>query len=118
MPDDVVVPTGTCATAAGVYLGFALAGLPVRVVAVRMVPMVITGPGKLRRIAAKTDRLLRRHGLTIPARWGDLLWVDAFAGPRYGIADPPAERAVQDVGPHAGFRHNRKGVGEGKSVSV
>src|SRR3546814_14545334 len=71
---------------------------------VRMVPMVITGPGKLRRIAAKTDRLLRRHGLTIPARWGDLLWVDAFAGPRYGIADPQAERAVQDVAHHAGFQ--------------
>ena len=104
MPDDVVVPTGTCATAAGVYLGFALANLPVRVVAVRMVPMIVTGPRKMRRMAEKTDAILRSHGLTASARWGDVLWIDDYAGPGYGLTNPRAERAERDVAAHEGFR--------------
>jgi len=104
MPDDVVVPTGTCATAAGIYLGFALADLPVRVVAVRMVPMIITGPRKMRRMAEKTDAILRGHGLTAPARWGEVLWIDDFAGPGYGLTNSRAEHAERDVAAHEGFR--------------
>jgi len=104
MPDDVVVPTGTCATAAGVYLGFALADLPVRVVAVRMVPMIITGPRKMRRMAEQTYKLLRSHGLAVPARWGELLWIDDFAGPGYGLTNPRADKAERDVAAHGEFR--------------
>ncbi|WP_084437964.1 1-aminocyclopropane-1-carboxylate deaminase/D-cysteine desulfhydrase [Niveispirillum irakense] len=104
LPHDVVVPTGTCATAAGVYLGFALAGVPVRMVAVRMVPMIVTGPRKMVRMAHETDRLLRRHGLTAPPRWGELLWVDDFAGPGYGLAGPVADRAAEDVAGLGAFR--------------
>ncbi|PCE30709.1 1-aminocyclopropane-1-carboxylate deaminase/D-cysteine desulfhydrase [Burkholderia ubonensis] len=103
-PDDVVVPTGTCATAAGVYLGFALGGIAVRVVAVRMVPMIVTGPAKLLRMARQTERLLRRHGLSAPARWGELLWVNAHAAPGYGRAGVVAERARADVAQLGAFR--------------
>jgi D-cysteine desulfhydrase len=104
MPDDVVVPTGTCATAAGVYLAFAMAGLPVRVVAVRMVPMIVTGPGKMKRMAEETLSLLRLHGFTGTVRWGDLLWVDGCAGPGYGLSNPLADRAKRDVGEAGSFR--------------
>ena len=41
MPEDVVVAAGSCGTAAGLALGFALAGVPVRVVAVRVVPRIV-----------------------------------------------------------------------------
>lgn len=104
LPDDVVVPTGTCATAAGVYLGFALAGLHVRVVAVRMVPMIVTGPAKLLRMVRQTEWLLRRYGLTATARWGALLWTNDHAGPSYGRGGLVAERARADVEQFGAFR--------------
>jgi len=104
MPNDVVVPTGTCATTAGVYLAFAMAGLPVRVVAVRMVPMIVTGPRKMKRMAEQTLSLLRLHGFAGAVRWGDLLWVDSCAGPGYGLSNPLADRAECDVAEAGSFR--------------
>jgi D-cysteine desulfhydrase len=103
-PEDVVVPTGTCATVAGVYLGLALAGLPIRVVAVRMVPMLITGAGKLRRLAAETLTLLRRAGYRGEPRWGEVLWLDDYAAPGYSRGNPGAERAMEDVAALSDFR--------------
>ena len=43
-------------------------------------------------------------GLVAPARWGEVLWVDDFAGPGYGLTNPMAEQAECDVAAHAGFR--------------
>lgn len=103
-PDDIVVPTGTCATVAGVYLGLALSGLPIRVVAVRMVPMLITGPGKLRRLAVETLALLRRAGFRGEPRWGEVLWLDDYAAPGYSLGNPGAERAMEDVAELSDFR--------------
>ncbi len=97
LPDDIVVPTGTCATAAGVYLGMALARLPVRVVAVRMVPQLWTSPNKLRHCANKTLALLRRAGFNEPVNWGDLLWVGEHFPPGYGLSNPRADAAIKDV---------------------
>ena len=102
--DDVVVPTGTCATAAGLVLGFAMAGLKVRVVAVRMVPMLITGPGKMRKLAQRTLALLREAGYDKPVTLGEILWLDKFAGPGYGLTNPQSDRAAQDVAELADFR--------------
>ncbi len=104
MPDDVVVPTGTCATAAGLLLGLAIAQLPVRVVAVRMVPMLVTGPAKMRRLAARTLELLRGAGFTGEVRLGEMLWIDAQAGPGYGMPNPLGLQAAQDVAEVGGFR--------------
>jgi D-cysteine desulfhydrase len=103
-PEDIVVPTGTCATVAGVYLGLALAGLPIRTVAVRMVPMLITGSGKLRRLAADTLKVLRRAGYRGEPRWGDVLWLDDYAAPGYSKGNPGAERAMADVAALGDFR--------------
>lgn len=104
MIDDIVVPTGTCATAAGVLLGLAMAGLPIRVVAVRMVPMLITGPGKMKNLALKTLALLRQAGYTDEIKLGEILWVDDFAGPGYGLSNPQAEQAASDVAELSDFR--------------
>ena len=97
MVDDIVIPTGTCATAAGVWLGIAMAGLPIRTVPVRMVPMMITGPGKMKKLAMKTLTLLRQAGYTAEPQFGEILWVDDFAGPGYGQSNAAAEQAARDV---------------------
>jgi len=96
-PDDVVVPTGTCATAAGLYLGFAMAELPIRVVAVRVVPLMITGANKLKRMARRTLKILRDAGYRRPLQWGELLWVNDCAAPGYGVAGPEARAAMAEV---------------------
>jgi D-cysteine desulfhydrase len=102
--DDIVVPTGTCATAAGLWLGLAMAGLPVRVVAVRMVPMMITGTAKMKKLAMKTLALLRQAGYTGEPKFGDILWVDEFAAPGYGQSNTEAEQAARDVAMASNFR--------------
>jgi 1-aminocyclopropane-1-carboxylate deaminase/D-cysteine desulfhydrase-like pyridoxal-dependent ACC family enzyme len=94
---DVVVPTGTCATAAGLALGFAMARLPVRVVAARMVPMVVTGPGKLRRLARDSLALLRQAGYRDEVTLGEILWLDQYAGPGYGQPNADSDQAARDV---------------------
>jgi D-cysteine desulfhydrase len=104
MPDDVVVATGTCATAAGLYLGFAIARLPVRVVAVRVVPLIITGSLKLKRMARRTLRILRRAGYAEEVRWGPVLWVNSMAGPGYSQPNPRSLAAMEDVARQGGFR--------------
>lgn len=101
---DVVVPTGTCATAAGLALGFAMAGVPVRVVAVRMVPMMVTGPGKMRRLAQRTLALLQQAGWREPVTLGDILWLDEYAGPGYGLPNARSDQAARDVAELGGFR--------------
>lgn len=95
MPDAVVVPTGTCATAAGLYLGFAIAELPILLVAVRVVPMLLTGPSKLKRMARKTLALLKRGGFEGSPRYGELLWLDDYADPGYAKVNPRAVAAMQ-----------------------
>jgi D-cysteine desulfhydrase len=104
MPDDVIVPTGTCATAAGLYLGFAMAGLPVRVVAVRVVPLVITGVHKLKRMARRTLKILRNSGYRQAVPWGELLWVDDYAAPGYGLASEEAQATMAEVAELGSFR--------------
>lgn len=97
IPDDVVIPTGTCATAAGLFLGFAIAGLPVRVVAARMVTMIITGPRKLKRMVAATLEILRAAGYRGELAPVSLLWLDDLAGPGYARASAEALAAMADV---------------------
>lgn len=104
MPEDVVVPTGTCATAAGLHLGFSLLRFPVRVVAVRVVPKLLTGPGKLKRMAKSALALLRRFGHRDDVQWGDLYWVDDLAAPGYALPNEWTTRAAEDVAALGSFR--------------
>jgi D-cysteine desulfhydrase len=104
MPDDLVVPTGTCATAAGLYLGLSMLRLPVRLVAVRVVPKLITGPGKLLRMANRALALLRRNGYADEVRLGSLQWVDDMAAPGYARPNAWTAPAATDVAAAADFR--------------
>jgi D-cysteine desulfhydrase len=104
MPDDIVVPTGTCATAAGLHLGLSMLRLPVRLVAVRVVPKLITGPGRLQRMAESALALLRRYGYAEEVRMGNLLWVDDMAAPGYARPNAWTIPAATDVAEAGGFR--------------
>ncbi|HEV7991737.1 MAG TPA: pyridoxal-phosphate dependent enzyme [Gemmatimonadaceae bacterium] len=55
--DTIVVPLGTGGTAAGLLVGLALAGLPIRVLGVRVVPRVVANRGRVLRLARRTARL-------------------------------------------------------------
>ncbi|MDE2427615.1 MAG: pyridoxal-phosphate dependent enzyme [Burkholderiales bacterium] len=103
-PDDIVVPTGTCATAAGLWLGLAMADMPIRIVAVRMVPMMITGISKMKKLAMKTLEMLRRAGYRGQPKFGEILWIDEFAAPGYGQTNAGAEQAARDVAECSDFR--------------
>ena len=65
-PDVVHVACGTMGTAAGLAVGFALADLPIRVRAVRVVGRIVTGEGRLRRLVRSTLHLLQSHGVSVP----------------------------------------------------
>jgi D-cysteine desulfhydrase len=60
MPTRVVVPFGTGGTAAGIALGFAIAGLPTQVVAARVVPRVVASRRRLLSLAHSCAKLISR----------------------------------------------------------
>lgn len=66
MPRTVHVACGTMGTAAGMALGFALKGAPVRINAVRVVSPVVTNLRVLRRLLRSTTALLRSRGEEVP----------------------------------------------------
>jgi len=86
MPRQVVVPLGTGGTAAGLWLGFAIAAAPIDVIAVRVVPRIVGRWRRVRRLARGTVDLL--HTLTgerIAEPRPERLRVEhAFYGGRYG----------------------------------
>ena len=59
-PARVVLPLGSGGTAAGLLLGFAIAGLQTEVVAVQVVPRVLANAGRVRRLAERTRRHIAR----------------------------------------------------------
>jgi D-cysteine desulfhydrase len=67
-PDLLVVPLGSGGTAAGLLVGLALAGLPTRVVGVRVVPRIVANRGRVLGLATRTHALLARlAGERLPA---------------------------------------------------
>lgn len=98
VPDVVHVACGTMGTAAGLAVGFALAGLQIRVRAVRVVGRIVTGEGRTRRLARATLRLLRRQGLEVPpdAAAVELLEMDHDRlGPGYGQPTERGRKAME-----------------------
>jgi D-cysteine desulfhydrase len=66
-PTRVVVPLGTGGTAAGLALGFRLAGLRSDVIGARVVPRVIGRAGRVRRLAHETALLIEQvTGESVP----------------------------------------------------
>lgn len=59
-PTRVVVPFGTGGTAAGIALGFAIAGLPSQVVAARVVPRIVASRRRILALAGSCAKLISR----------------------------------------------------------
>jgi D-cysteine desulfhydrase len=83
-PDAIVVPLGSGGTAAGLLLGCQLAHLPVTICAVRVASPWIASERRVRALAARTRRLLRRHGLNFPDVDPPLIVIKHQFGSGYG----------------------------------
>lgn len=59
-PDRVFVPLGSGGTAAGLWLGFSIAAMPIEVVGVRVVPRIVGRVGHVRALAERAAALLSR----------------------------------------------------------
>ena len=103
-PDEIYVATGTMGTAAGLALGLAIAGLPVRVQAVRVTDERFASMVGLQRLTTKTAAMLRSHGVAIPTgveEKTDVEFRDEFFAGGYARWDETTERAVSfaaDIG--------------------
>lgn len=60
LPEEVYVPLGTGGTAAGLALGFCIAGLGIRVVAVRVVPAIVARRSRVLALASRAAALIER----------------------------------------------------------
>jgi D-cysteine desulfhydrase len=97
VPAAVVVPLGTGGTAAGLALAFAIAGLDLRVVGVRVVPWVVGRQGRVLRLAHQAARLIEQiTGKELPAIGRGAVHVvhDAYGG-AYGRETMAARAAAR-----------------------
>ena len=97
-PTHVVVALGSGGTAAGLVLGFALAGLRTRVVAVQVNDRAPRDASRLARLAEGTRRLLERRGAALPpvsVSPSDVQVETRWVGDGYGHRTVEADQAVE-----------------------
>ena len=105
-PSHVVVPFGTGGTAAGLALGFAIAGLPVRVVAARVVPRLVANRRRLLSLARSCARLITHlGGRSVPSVDPSRVQIvnDVYGG-AYGRPLPAATAAAAALLDASGIR--------------
>jgi 1-aminocyclopropane-1-carboxylate deaminase/D-cysteine desulfhydrase-like pyridoxal-dependent ACC family enzyme len=98
LPDRLYVATGTMGTAVGLALGFALAGVPIEVHAVRISHTSITDDTRLARLAEKTASMLHRLDSSIPADLAArmrLVLRHEFFGDGYAQTNAATEHAIE-----------------------
>jgi D-cysteine desulfhydrase len=83
-PEAIIVPLGSGGTAAGLLIGFRLAGWPVEVVAVRVADRWVANRWQVARLVRATTRLLRRYGARVPPGSTRLTVVGTELGAGYG----------------------------------
>lgn len=66
-PEAIAVPLGSGGTAAGLVIGFRLAGWKVAVIGVRVADAWIANRWQVGRLIRSTERVLRYHGCRVPA---------------------------------------------------
>jgi len=111
-PRSVIVPFGTGGTAAGLILGFRIAELDLKVVAVRVVPRIVARKGRLIALARSAARLIESYsGRRLQAVRSDDVEIEHgfFAG-RYGRPLPRVsdESALIDAGVSLDDTYSRK----------
>ena len=98
-PAQVIVPLGTGGTAAGLALGFAIAGLPITVVGARIGPRIGANRARVYRLARATGSLIHRlSGRPVADLAGDAVRVvhDVYGG-AYGRALPAGDEAARQL---------------------
>jgi 1-aminocyclopropane-1-carboxylate deaminase/D-cysteine desulfhydrase-like pyridoxal-dependent ACC family enzyme len=100
VPKTIVVAAGTLGTAAGLALGFALAGIQLRINAVRITSRLITNERVLMRLIRGAEDKLRRAGG--PHGYADSAFASVelqhdFLGRGYGISTEAATNAAQTL---------------------
>jgi len=95
-PTDLFVPAGSCGTAAGLFVGLALAGLDeIRLHAVRVTETWMANHRSISRLARRTRRLLVAAGAEVPKLDPAALVVHhGFCGDGYGHLTEGASRAL------------------------
>lgn len=86
LPEEVYVPLGTGGTAAGLALGFRVAGLGIRVMAVRVVPRIVARRSRVLALANRAAALIETiSGTRVPrVAPTDVTIEHAFFGGAYG----------------------------------
>ena len=98
VPARVVVPLGSGGTAAGLALGLEIAGLPTRVVGVRVVSRVVAHRRRVLRFAARAARLIARlaPGARLPQVAPDRLEVvEGYFGGAYARETSEGQAAAE-----------------------
>lgn len=106
-PSYVVTAVGSGGTAAGLLLGFALADLDTKVLAVVVNETLRLDSKSLLKLAHKSARLLRRRGASLPQlelKSEHLVVVNDQIGPGYGHPTESARRARELTSKQAGVK--------------
>ena len=102
LPRSVFVPLGTGGTAAGLALGFRIAGLRIQVVAVRVVPRIVGRIGNVLKLARGTASLIERvSAQRVPrVEYDDVAVEQRFYGGAYGrpLREDVDDSAVRAAG--------------------
>lgn len=101
-PDVLFLPLGTCGTAAGLIAGLRIAGLPTRVVAVRVADPISANRAVLRFLAQDVADFLHRVDPAVPRvhiRGDDFDVITHHYGEGYGVPTPACEEALRWAAP-------------------
>jgi D-cysteine desulfhydrase len=101
VPARIVVPLGSGGTAAGLAVGLEIAGLPTRVVAVRVVSRLVANRGRVLRFARRATKLIERvaRGARLPRVSRDRVQVvEGYFGGAYGRETTQGRTAAEQFG--------------------
>lgn len=111
-PSRVFVPLGTGGTAAGLALGFRLAGQSIPIVAVRVVPRIVGSARRVAALANRTAALIERHtGQFVPRLSRHDIGVEhAYFAGEYGrpLPDHPIDDELRGAGIALDDTYSRK----------
>ena len=97
MPERIYVANGTMATAVGITLGLALAGLDTEVQAVQVTEDFVSSPRAMRRLVEKTALVLRRIDPSLPSDLAERARYEfrtGYLGEGYARTNPKTDAAV------------------------